>query len=71
MDGMDGKLDLPSNGGKWNSFYYRTHAGMDYVHAFDKVDMNITGKFNQSNFNSCPVPSPASRNLFRATYILG
>ncbi|MCR6503288.1 TonB-dependent receptor [Bacteroides muris (ex Fokt et al. 2023)] len=54
MDGMDGKLDLPSNGGKWNSFYYRTHAGLDYVHAFDKVDMNITGKFNQSNFNSLP-----------------
>ena len=24
MNGMDGKLDLPENGGKWNSYYYRT-----------------------------------------------
>ena len=47
MDGMDGKLDLPDNGGKWNSFYYRTHAAMDYVHAFSKVDLNIAGKLNQ------------------------
>lgn len=54
MDGMDGKLDLPDNDGKWNSFYYRTHAAMDYVHAFDKVDLNIAGKFNQSNFNFLP-----------------
>ena len=54
MDGMDGKLDLPDNGGKWNSFYYRTHAAMDYVHAFSKVDLNIAGKFNQSNFNFLP-----------------
>ena len=51
---MDGKLDLPDNGGKWNSFYYRTHAAMDYVHAFSKVDLNIAGKFNQSNFNFLP-----------------
>ena len=44
----------PDNGGKWNSFYYRTHAAMDYVHAFSKVDLNIAGKFNQSNFNFLP-----------------
>ena len=25
MNGMDGKLDLPDNDGKWNSYYYRTH----------------------------------------------
>lgn len=54
MDGMDGKPDLPDDGGKWNSFYYRTHAAMDYVHAFSKVDLNIAGKFNQSNFNFLP-----------------
>ena len=35
MNGMDGKLDLPDNDGKWNSYYYyRTHANMDYVHRF-------------------------------------
>ena len=27
---------------------------MDYVHAFSKVDLNIAGKFNQSNFNFLP-----------------
>ncbi len=54
MDGMDGKLDLPDDGGKWNSFYYRTHAAMDYVHAFNKVDLNVAGKFGLSNFNLQP-----------------
>lgn len=54
MDGMEGKLDLPDDGGKWNSFFYRTHAGMDYVHAFNKVDLNVAGKFGQSNFNFLP-----------------
>lgn len=54
MDGMDGKLNLPDDGGKWNSFYYRTHAAMDYVHAFRKVDLNVAGKFNLSNFNLLP-----------------
>lgn len=55
MDGMDGKLDLPNEeGGKWNSFYYRSHAGIDYVHAFRKVDLNVAGKFDHSNFNLQP-----------------
>lgn len=54
MDGMDGKLDLPDDVGKWNSFYYRTHAAMDYVHAFNKVDLNVAGKFGLSNFNFLP-----------------
>ncbi|WP_418698376.1 TonB-dependent receptor [Bacteroides sp.] len=54
MDGMDGKLDLPDDGGDWNSFYYRTHAGMDYVHAFRKVDLNVAGNFDLSNFNLRP-----------------
>lgn len=54
MDGMDGKLELPDDGGKWNSFYYRTHAAMDYVHAFNKVDLNVAGKFGLSNFNLQP-----------------
>lgn len=54
MDGMDGKLDLPDDGGDWNSYYYRTHAGMDYVHAFRKVDLNVAGNFDLSNFNFMP-----------------
>ena len=54
MDGMDGKLDLPDDGSDWNSYYYRTHAGMDYVHAFRKVDLNVAGNFDLSNFNFMP-----------------
>lgn len=54
MDGMDGKLDLPEEEGKWNSFFYRTHAAMDYAHAFKQVDLNIAGRFDQSNFNLQP-----------------
>lgn len=54
LDGMEGKLDLPDDGGKWKSFYYRTHAALDYVHAFKKVDLNLAGRFGQSNFNLLP-----------------
>ena len=32
MNGMDGKLELPDNDGKWNSYYYRTHANIGYLH---------------------------------------
>ena len=54
MNGMDGKLDLPDNDGKWNSYYYRTHANMDYVHRFRKADLNVAGNFGLSNFNFLP-----------------
>ena len=54
MNGRDGKLDLPENGGKWNSYYYRTHANIDYLHRFKKVDLNIAGNFGLSNFNFLP-----------------
>lgn len=54
MDGMDGSLDLPANAGKWDSYYYRTHAGIDYRHAFSKMDMNVAGHFDLSNFNFLP-----------------
>ena len=53
-NGMDGKLDLPDNGGDWDSYYYRTHAGMDYVHSFRKIDLNVAGNFGLSNFNFLP-----------------
>lgn len=54
MNGMDGKLEMPDNEGDWNSYYYRTHAGMDYVHSFKKVDLNVAGNFDLSNFNFLP-----------------
>lgn len=54
MNGMDGKLDMPEDQKDWNSYYYHTHAGMDYLHAFKKVNLNIAGNFGLSNFNFLP-----------------
>lgn len=54
MDGMNGKLKMPDNEDKWGSYYYRTNASVGYTHAFDKVDMDIAGKFGLSNFNFLP-----------------
>ena len=54
MNGMDGKLDLPENKDDWKSYYYRTHAGMDYIHSFKKIDLNVAGNFDLSNFNFLP-----------------
>lgn len=54
INGMDGKLDLPDDLGKWKAYYYHTHAGMDYTHAFKKVDLNVAGNFDLSNFNFLP-----------------
>lgn len=54
MNGMDGKLDMGDDQADWNSYYYHTHAGMDYVHAFKKVNLDIAGNFDLSNFNFLP-----------------
>lgn len=55
MDGMDGKLTLPfTSGEKWNAFYYRTRANVDYTHQFNQLDLNIAGNFGLSNFNFKP-----------------
>lgn len=52
MDGMDGKLDMPyGDAREWNARYYRTRANVDYVHQFNKLDLNIAGNFGLSNFN--------------------
>lgn len=51
MDGMNGKLDLPDNDGDWKSYFYRSHANIDYRHSFKKVDFNVAGNFGLSNFN--------------------
>ena len=51
MDGMNGKLDTPE---KWSSHYYRTRAGVDYVHSFKEAELNVAGNFGLSNFNYLP-----------------
>lgn len=57
INGMDGKLDMPDSDEKWSARYYRTRAGMDYVHSFRKVDLNVAGNFGLSNFNYMPYTS--------------
>ena len=54
MDGRNGKLDLPDNGGDWKSYFYRSYANINYRHSFNKVDFNIAGDFGLSNFNFLP-----------------
>lgn len=54
MDGMDGELDMTYNEKKWNSYYYRTKANVDYLHSFNKVNLNVAGNFGLSNFNFMP-----------------
>ncbi|EJX09209.1 TonB-dependent receptor [gut metagenome] len=55
MDGMNGKLELPFLAdAKWNAFYYRTRANVNYIHQFNKVDLNLGGNFGLSNFNFQP-----------------
>lgn len=57
MNGMNAKLNSPESKDSWKSYYYRTHAGMDYVHSFKKADLNIAGDFDLSNFNFRDAPA--------------
>lgn len=55
MDGMNGTLDMPfGDARKWDAYYYRTRAQVDYVHQFSKIDLNVAGNFGLSNFNYEP-----------------
>lgn len=60
MQGLDGMVygaqnqDNINANEKWDARYYRTRAGLDYVHQFSTVDLNIGGNFGLSNFNFVP-----------------
>ena len=58
MVGMKGTLDMPSyrtsKPDEWDAFYYRTRAGIDYLHQFNRMNLNIAGHFGLSNFNYRP-----------------
>lgn len=71
LNGMDGKLDLPDDLGKWKSYYYHTHAGLDYTHAFRKADLNVAGHFDLSNFNFLPNSSNAKQKFTAGDLHLG
>lgn len=70
MDGMDGKLTMPEADTKWNAYYYRTRANIDYIHQFNKVDFNITANFGLSNFNLSPV-QPGKQKFTSGDFHLG
>lgn len=57
-EGMNGELDNLSQTDterkKWDAYYYRTHAGADYTHLFDRFEFNTRGNFGLSNFNLLP-----------------
>lgn len=71
LNGRNGKLDLPGDLGKWKSYYYHTHAGMDYTHAFRKADLNVAGHFDLSNFNFLPNSSNAKQKFTSGDLHLG
>lgn len=54
LQGFDGDVYYPESSEKWDSRYYRTKAGIDYIHQFSTVDFNIAGNFGLSNFNYMP-----------------
>lgn len=58
MRGMNGELDMPSyrtsKPDEWDAFYYRTRASIDYLHQFNRIDLDIAGHFGLSNFNYRP-----------------
>ncbi len=62
VDGMDGKLELPEYS-PWNAYYYRTQAGADYLHQFNKADLNVKANFGLSNFNYW-LYAPSSKQKF-------
>ncbi|NDW13290.1 TonB-dependent receptor [Bacteroides sp. 214] len=62
VDGMNGKLDLIDEDGKWRSRFYRTKAGAYYLHQFGKIDLNLEGNFGVSNFNYLPASLYANQN---------
>lgn len=70
MDGMDGKLTIPTQEEKWKAYYYRTRANMDYTHQFNNVDLNIAANFGLSNFNLAP-NEPGKQKFTEADFHLG
>lgn len=71
MDGMNGKLSMPGDDEKWKSHYYRTHARMDYTHAFRTVDLDVAGDFGLSNFNYLPDASGVKQKFTSGGVHLG
>lgn len=51
LKGHNGSFERYNGPGEWDSRFYRTRAGVDYAHAFNKVDFQAAGHLGVSNFN--------------------
>lgn len=71
MDGMNGTLHIPGSTSEWDSYYYRTHAAIDYRHAFRQVDMDLAGHFDLSNFNFLPGAADRKQKFTAGDFHLG
>lgn len=49
MEGMKGKYMISDRRDKLH--YYHSHAKLDYLHQFNRVDLNIAGTWGLTNFN--------------------
>lgn len=52
IDGMNGKLDFPE--GKYKRHDYRSDIALGYLHRFDRLDMDIAGRWGLHNFGYAP-----------------
>ena len=71
MDGMDGKIDMGEELEKWKSFFYRTRAGVDYLHNFRNLDLKVGGDFGLSNFNFTPLAADSKQKFLSGGLHLG
>lgn len=57
LRGMNAELNIPgdiTNGNievPWDARYYKSDAGVNYLHLFDKMNMNISGRLGADVFN--------------------
>ncbi|MBR6539228.1 MAG: hypothetical protein IKT76_05165, partial [Bacteroides sp.] len=51
LNGHNGAYKQYDSSHKWDSYFYRTRAGVEYAHAFNKVTLQAGGHFGLSNFN--------------------
>jgi hypothetical protein len=56
-EGMNGRVTLKENVTepiKWKSKYYHLRGGLDYIHQFDRLDLNIAANGGMTTFNYSP-----------------
>lgn len=51
LNGHNGSFKRYNGPGEWDSYFYRTRAGVEYAHAFNKVTLQAGGHLGVSNFN--------------------